>query len=155
MAVSNAVYISGGGNIACFPLSAPGGKAKPNFIRVPRGDVQWLAGPHHGTFLPEWQGATWLVQQNAKDSYAPIELLEQGRKIAPGRLAHYDVKGNGLYLGLRNGMFYTLDLRTGETTLKLEFATSTFSPTHVVGDTLVIQAGNKLLAFALPKELKP
>ena len=51
-------------------------------------------------------------------------------------------------------MFYALDLRTGETVLKLELAASTFS-THVVGNTLVIQAGDELLAFALPKELKP
>ncbi len=63
-------------------------------------------------------------------------------------------KEYGLYLSLRNGMFYALDLRTGETVLKLRLAASTF-PTYVVGDTLVIQAGNKLLAFALPKEPRP
>ncbi len=51
-------------------------------------------------------------------------------------------------------MFYAFDLRTGETVLKRKLAASTF-PVHVVGDTLVVQAGNKLLAFALPEELKP
>ncbi len=34
---SRAIYSSGGGNIACFPLSAPGGEAKPDFIGAPRG----------------------------------------------------------------------------------------------------------------------
>lgn len=154
MAVSNAVYISGGGNLACFPLSAPGGKAKPNFIRVPRGDVQWLAGPRNGTFLLEWQGALWLVRQDAKDSCAPIALLEQGQKVASGKLARYDVAGNGLYLGLKNGMFHAINLRTGETVLRLKL-TAPIGPTHVVGYTLIIQAGDDLLAFALPQELKP
>lgn len=150
---ASTVYISGGGNIACFPLAQPGGDAKPDFIRVPKGDVTWLAGPRNGTFLLGWRGALWLVRQDEKDNCAPIELLGQGRKVASGRLRH-DVAGNGLYVGLKNGMFQAINLRTGETVPRLELA-APIGPTYVVGDTLIVQAGDKLLAFALPKEWNP
>ena len=150
IAVTNAVYISGGGNLACFPLSAPGGKAKPNFIRVPRGDVQWLAGPHNGTFLLEWQGALWLVRQQQKPC-TPIALQKQGTRLATGKLARTDVVKNGMYIGLKNGTFYAIDTRTGRVLLELALRSYTFGPTHVVGNTLVIQAGHRLFAYPLPE----
>lgn len=116
--------------------------------------MTWLAGPFDGTFLLEWQRALWLVRQRQKNSCAPIKLLEQGRKLDSGTIARIKVTGNGMYLGLKNGTFYVINLQTGETVLRLE-ANATFSPSHVVGDTLIVQAGNELLAFALPKELRP
>lgn len=154
VAVSSAVYVSGGGNIACFPLEQPGGNAKPDFIKVPQLDVTWVAGPFNETFLLEWRNALWLVRQTAKDSCAPINLPEQGHKVASGKIARVDISGNGFYLILKTGMFYAVNLRTHEIAQKLKFAASTFGPTHVVGDTLIVQAANKLLAFALP-QLKP
>lgn len=154
VAISGAVYISGGGNIACFPLAQPGGDAKPDFIRVPEGDVTWLAGPFEGTFLLEWRGAVWLVRQSARDNCAPINLLERGHRIGSGKPARFSFLRKGLYLSLKNGSFYAVDLQTGKIGLKLKFATSSFGPTHVVGDTLIVQVGNNLLAFALPRELK-
>ena len=153
IAVTNAVYISGGGNVACFPLAAPGGKAKPNFIRVPQGDVQWLAGPRNGTFVLEWQNILWLVRQNRKPC-KPI-TLQRGTKLGKGSLARISAVKNGLYIGLKNGTFYAVDTRNARVVLKLELRSYAFGPTHVVGDTLVIQAGNRLLAYPLPKALKP
>ena len=151
--VKDAVYISGGGNVACFPLAAPGGRAKPNFIRVPRGDVQWLAGPRDGTFLLEWQKSLWLVRQNRKPC-KPI-ALQKGTKLGKGSLARISAVKNGLYIGLRNGTFYGVNTKTGKVGLKLALRSYTFGPTHVVGNTLVIQAGNRLLAYPLPESLKP
>ena len=153
VAVTDAVYISGGGNVACFPLSAPGGKAKPDFIRVPRGDVQWLAGPRHGTFLLEWQKSLWLVRQNRKPC-KPI-VLQKGTRLGEGSLARISAVKNGLYLGLRNGTFYAVDTNTGRVVLELALHSYTFGPTHVVGNTLVVQAGNRLLAYPLPAALTP
>ena len=161
MAVSKAVYISGGGNIACFPLSAPGGKAKPNLIRVPRGDVQWLAGPRHGTFLLEWQDNLWLARQQQRPC-TPIVLQKQGIRLTAGKLAHTDIvrtrvdtMKNGMYIGLKNGTFYAVNTKTGGVVLELALRSYAFGPTHVVGNTLVIQAGNRLLAYPLPESLKP
>ncbi len=57
-----------------------------------------------------------------------------------------------MYLGLKNGTFYAINLQTGEAVLRLE-TDATFGPSHVIGDTLIVQARNELLAFALPKEL--
>ena len=153
VAVNDAVYISGGGNVACFPLAAPGGKAKPNFIRVPQGDVQWLAGPRNGTFVLEWQNILWLVRQNRKPC-KPLALLK-GTKLGKGALARISAAKDGLYIGLKNGTFYAVDTRNARVVLKLELRSYAFGPTHVVGDTLVIQAGNRLLAYPLPKALKP
>lgn len=161
IAVADAVYISGGGNIACFPLSAPGGKVKPNFIQVPRGTVQWLTGPRNGTFLLEWRGALWLVRQEQKPC-TPVNLQKQGIKLTIGKLSRAnavktrtDTVKNGMYIGLKNRTFYAVDTRTGRVLLELPLRTHTFGPTHVVGSTLVIQAGNKLLAYPLPAVLKP
>ena len=153
IAVTDAVYISGGGNVACFPLAAPGGQAKPNFIRVPQGDVKWLAGPRNGTFLLEWQTSLWLVRQNRK----PCEplALQAGTKLGEGSLARISAVKNGLYLGLKNGTFYAVNTKTGEVVLELSLHSYAFGPTHVVGDTLIVQAGNRLLAYPLPKSLKP
>ena len=153
IAVNDAVYISGGGNVACFPLSAPGGRAKPNFIRVPRGDVQWLAGPRNGTFVLEWQKSLWLVRQNRKPCQ-PI-VLQKGTKLGKGSLARISAVKNGLYIGLRNGTFYGVNTKTGRVVLELALRSYTFGPTHVVGNTLVIQAGNRLLAYPLPAALNP
>ena len=153
VAVNDAVYISGGGNVACFPLSAPGGRAKPNFIRVPRGDVQWLAGPHNGTFLLEWRKSLWLVRQNRKPCQ-PI-VLQKGKKLGEGSLARISAVKNGLYIGLRNGTFYGVNTKTGRVVLELALHSYAFGPTHVVGNTLVIQAGNRLLAYPLPAALNP
>ncbi len=157
---SGVIYISGGGNLACFSLSVPGGKAKPNFIRVPRGDVQWLAGPHSGTFLLEWQDALWLVRQQ-QEPCKPIVLRKQGTKLTSGKLSRADavktrtdtVK-NSMYIGLKNGTFYAVNTNTGRVVLELSLRTHTFGPTHVIGNTLVIQAGNKLLAYPLPETLR-
>ena len=161
VAIAGAVYISGGGNIACFPPSTPGGKAKPNFIRVPRGDVQWLAGPRNGTFLLEWQNNLWLVRQKQQPC-TPIVLQEQGIRLTAGNLARTDIVKtrtdtikNGMYIGFENGTFYAVNTKTGEVELKLALRNYTFGPTHVVGNTLVVQTGNELLAFALPRNLKP
>ena len=132
MAVSNAVYISGGGNIACFGLAAPGGEAKPNFIRVPHGDVQWLAGPHNGTFLLEWQGALWLVRQQQKPC-TPVTLQKQGIRLTVGKLnrtdtvkTRVDTVKNGMYIGLKNGTFYAVNTNTGRVGLELSLRTHTF-----------------------------
>ena len=48
-----ALYISGGGNLACFAVAKRGGRANPDFIRVPKGEVRWVAGPYRETFLLE------------------------------------------------------------------------------------------------------
>ena len=153
VAVTDAVYISGGGNVACFPLSAPGGRAKPNFIRVPRGDVQWLAGPRNRTFVLEWQKSLWLARQNRKPCQ-PI-VLQKGTRLGKGSLARISAVKNGLYIGLRNGTFYGVDTRNARVVLKLALRSYAFGPTHVVGSTLVIQAGNRLLTYPLPESLKP
>ena len=154
VAVTDAVYISGGGNVACFPLAAPGGKAKPDFIRVPRGDVQWLAGPRNGTFLLEWQNTLWFVKQRQKPCQ-PVNLLKQGLELGRGTLARANTIENGLYIGLKNGTFYAVNTKTGEVVLKLALRSYTFGPTHVVGNTLVVQAGKRLLAYPLPGPLTP
>ena len=153
VAVTDAVYISGGGNIACFPLAAPGGQAKPNFIRVPRGDVKWLSGPQNGMFVLGWRGALWLVRQNRKPC-KPI-TLQKGTRLGKGSLARISAVKNGLYIGLKNGTFYGVNTKTGRVVLELALHSFNFGPTHVVGDTLVVQAGNRLLAYPLPAALKP
>ena len=151
---SDAIYVSGSGNLACFPLAAPGGKAKPDFIRVPRSDVQWLAGPHNGTFLLEWQGVLWLAQQHRRPC-TPIDLVNQGLSLGKGSLTRADRIGNRLYISLRNGTFYGVNLQTNRVSLKLTLQNGAFGPTHVIGGTLVVQARNELLAYSLPEALKP
>lgn len=50
---AGAVYVSGGGNVACFPVAQRGGRAKPDFFRVPHSEVEWLGGLHRKTFVLE------------------------------------------------------------------------------------------------------
>lgn len=147
---AGAVYISGGDNVACFPVTQRGGRTKPDFIRVPDGAVTWLEGPHRGVFVLEWRSAVWLVRARRDKPCAPVDLLRQGRRLGPGRVARVTVSGNGLYVGLRNGAFYAAEARSGGVVLRLELPTATFGPALVVGKTLIVQAGNELVAFRLP-----
>lgn len=148
-----ALYVSSDNNVACFPVAQRGGRAKPDFIRVPDGGVTWLAGPHRGVFVLGWRSAVWLVRARRDNPCSPVDLLRRGVSLGPGRIAHITVSGDGLYIGLRNNSFYAADARSGQVVLRLELPTTSFGPTLVAGETLIVHAGNELLAFRLPEAL--
>lgn len=150
---SGALYVSGGGNVACFRLAEPRRTAKPDFIRVPGGEVTWLEGPYRGAFVLGWRSAVWLVRAQRGDPCSPVELQKQGIRLGPGRVARVTALGDNLYVGLRNGAFYAADVRSGEVGLRLEFPAANFGPTLVSGNTLIVQAGNELFAFRLSESL--
>ena len=110
-------------------------------------------GPYRGVFVLEWRSAVWLVRAQRDDLCSPVDLLRQGNGLGPGRVARVTALGNNLYLSLRNGAFYAADARSGQVRLRLEFPTANFGPTLVSGNTLIIQAGDELLAFRLPESL--
>ncbi len=150
---SGALYVSSDNNVACFPVAQRGGRAEPDFIRVPDGTVTWLEGPYLGTFVLGWRSAVWLVRARRDKPCAPVDLLRQGNRLGPGRVARVTISGNGLYVGLRNGAFYAADARSGQVGLRLELPAASFGPALVAGKTLIVQAGNQLLAFKLPELL--
>ena len=148
-----ALYVSGGGNLACFVLKLPGRTTKPDFIRVPDGEVTWLEGPYRGVFVLGWRSAVWLVRAQRDDPCSPVDLLQQGNRLGPGRVARVTALGENLYVGLRSGAFYAVDARSGQVGVRLELSTSDFGPILVAGETLIVQAGNEMLAFRLPESL--
>ena len=148
-----ALYVSSDNNVACFPVAQRGGRAKPDFIRVPDGAVTWLEGPHRGMFVLEWRNAVWLVRAQQDKPCSPVDLLRQGNRLGPGRVARVTALGNNLYVGLRNGAFYAADARSGQVVLRLNLPAASFSPALVAGETFVVRAGNELLAFKLPERL--
>lgn len=142
-------------NVARFAL---GGKStsRPAFVK-PGANLEWLAGPYRGKLflLGRKNGKhRFRVGDVGGSSLAPIQF-DDTYQIGANPISRLDLIGNGLYVGHTDGGFYAVDVKTGRAFFRFKTQAKNFGPSHVVGDTLVIQAGNKLLAFALPEELKP
>lgn len=141
-------------NIARFALGSKG--TRPTFVK--RGaDLKWLAGPYNDRlFVLERKGRQrrFQVGKLGGASLAPV-TFDGTYQIGSSPISRLDLSGNGLYVGHTDGQLYVVDMRTGSALFHFETQAKSFGPSHIVGDTLIIQAGNELLAFALPKELRP
>ena len=153
MNATTSIFDARSGNVACFALEQPRRTAKPDLIRVPDGEVTWLEGPYRGVFVLGWRSAVWLVRARRDDPCSPVDLLRQGNRLGPGRVARVTALGENLYVGLRSGAFYAIDARSGQVGVRLEFPAANFGPALVAGKTLVVRAGNELFAFKLPESL--
>lgn len=65
-----------------------------------------------------------------------------------------DLIGNGLYVGHSDGRFVAVKDQTGRAFFHFRTDTKNFGPTHVVGYILIVQTGDELLGFNLPKAAK-
>lgn len=148
---------SGTGNgigIVRFPFNKPDNVAQCRFID-PSLRYKWLAGPYDSKFFLSRDNGFWIgaVPKRAEDVY--VRPRRSNYQVGRSPVSHLDIVRNGLYVGHTNGRFYAVDIRTGKALFYVQTDAESFGPARVLGDTLVIQAGNKLLAFALPEELKP
>ena len=142
-------------NVARFALDGRG-TPRPNFVK-PGANLEWLAGPYRGKlFLLEHKHGKrrFLVGQLEGSSLTPTRF-DDTYPIGATPISRLDLIGNGLYVGRADGWFYAVDVRTGKALFCVQTGAESFGPTRVLGDTLIVQAGNNLLAFALPETLKP
>lgn len=140
-------------NVARFAL---GGAGLPTFVK-PGANLEWLAGPYRDKlFVLEHSGGTrrFLVGGLEGSSLSPIQFNDT-YEVGANSISRLDLSGNGLYVGHTDGQFVAVDVQTGRAFFRLQTDTKNFGPTHVVGNTLVVQTENELLAFALPEELGP
>lgn len=140
-------------NIARFALAGTN-TSRPTFVK-PGANLEWLAGPYDDKlFMFEREGGKRRFQVGEIEGSSLVKL-DGTYQIGANPIARLDLIGNGLYMGHTDGQFYAVDVRTGRAFFRFKTSAKNFGPTHVVGNTLVVQAGNELLAFALPQELRP
>lgn len=131
------------------------GAGRPTFVK-PGANLEWLAGPYQGKlFVLERMGGKrrFLVGDVGGSSLAPIQF-DDPYQIGVNSISRLDLIGNGLYVGHTDGWFYAVSVQTGRAFFRFRTDAKNFGPTHVVGNTLVIQAGDELLAFDLPRVAK-
>ena len=140
-------------NVARFALEIQG-VSRPAFVE-PGTNLEWLAGPYQDKlFVLEHGGGTrrFLVGNVGGSSLSPVRFNDT-YQIGANPISHLDLVGNGLYVGHTDGRFVAVDVQTGRASFHFQADVKNFGQTHVVADTLIVQAGSQLLAFALPEEL--
>lgn len=139
-------------NVARFALDGAG---RPAFVK-PGANVEWLAGPYQGKlFVLGRMGGKrrFLVGDVGGSSLAPIQF-DDTYQVGAKPISRLDLIGNGLYVGHTDGRFYAVSVQTGRAFFRFRTDAKNFGPTHVIGNTLVVQAGDELLAFNLPSVAK-
>lgn len=136
--------------LARFHLEDPGSAV---FVQ-PGVRLIWLAGPYRGKlFVLERRGRKRQLWVGSLANPAVPVRWRSTNPIGVNPVSRLDLLGNGLYVGHTDGRFYAANIRTGRTEFSFQTDAKNFGPTRVVGKTLVVQAGNKLLAFKLPEPL--
>ena len=141
-------------NVARFALGSQG-TSRSAFVK-PGPNLEWLAGPYRDKlFVLEREGGKrrFRVGDVGGSSLAPIPF-DDAYQVGANPISRLDLIDNGLYVGHTDGQFVAVNIRTGRAFFHFRTDAKNFGPTHVVGDTLVVQAGDELFAFTLPKELK-
>ena len=136
--------------LARFRLEDPASAA---FVQ-PGARFTWLAGPYRGKlFVLERQGEKRRLLIGSLNAPAVPVRWRGTDPSNTNPVSRLDLLGNGLYVGHTDGRFYAVDIQTGRTEFTSQTNTKNFGPTRVFRDTFVVQAGDELLAFRLPKAL--
>lgn len=147
------LYIQQDNQILMYPLGADPSKTTP--VSYPgavsdRNESLWVAGPY--------QNRLFLAAQNRLYAWKTIAATSVDFTRLGSPVSRIDLIGNGLFLGQENGTLTGYNIQTAKPLFKVTAATDRFGQTRLIGNTLIVQAEGKLLAYglssALSKQLK-
>ncbi|EFM12420.1 copper amine oxidase domain protein [Paenibacillus curdlanolyticus YK9] len=127
-----------------YNLNADPKVVKPAFIQD---NGTLIAGPYHGKlFFTDERNMSLHVRKIVDQSYVTIEGVNNP-------ISQLNLIDSGMYVGQTDGTVYAINVTTGKALFRYQTGARAYGTFQTVGDTLLVQAENKLYAFALPAEL--
>lgn len=141
----NDLYIGlGGSGVYRYGLQADPLVAKPAYFSA---NGTWIAGPYNGKLFFTTSDHIGMFS---------IKLLNHNLdpySVVDNPISRLDLIDSGMFIGQSDGSILVFNVKTGQTQFRYETSARNYGPFQTVGNTLLVQAENKLYAFALSSEL--
>ncbi|PWV95212.1 outer membrane protein assembly factor BamB [Paenibacillus cellulosilyticus] len=141
----NDLYIGAGGSgVYRYGLQADPTTSKPAYISV---NGSWIAGPYNGKLYFSQADNMGLFGNKLLDhTYIPYDGVDNP-------ISRLDLIDSGMYIGQTDGSILAYNVKTGKAQFRYESHARNYGPFQTAGNTLIVQADNKLYGFLLSAEL--
>ncbi|MWC27980.1 stalk domain-containing protein [Paenibacillus sp. MMS18-CY102] len=127
-----------------YNLNADPKVVKPAFIQD---NGTFIAGPYNGKlFFVDPDNRGLHARKTVDQSSVSIEGVNNP-------ISQLNLINSGIYVGQTDGTVYAINVTTGKALFRYQTTARAYGAFQTVGDTLLVQAENKLYVFALPAEL--